>query len=305
LSLITKPLNTQILTALTAAPLSFPELDRALGSPPERTTRRQLRALADLRVLDRTEPYSLAKSALGLVEVVDAVGAWLALAPNGPIELGTSAAKDAMKAMGDAWASAMVRALAATPLTLVELDSLIASRTYPQLERRLALMRRTGQIEACRHRRTKRGGTPYTVTRWLRRAIVPVIAAIRWERRWLPFATTPATRIDAEAGLLLAVPTLSLATDLSGRCRLAVEIEHRAGPRVAGVMADVVGGRVVVCTSRLSGDSTASASGTGTAWLDAVSERRLDGLKMEAQLELATAMVVSLNDLSLCSAPSR
>lgn len=304
LTLLAEPLNTRILTALRKAPVSRAELDAELGTAPRRNSRR-LRTLAELGILDDSDPCSLSDSGRELVQVVEALSAWLARAPAGALQLGTQGARDAMKAMADAWASGMARAMAATPLTLVELDSLLAELTYPQLERRLALMRRTGQIEACRGRTPSRGRTPYTVTGWLRRAIAPLSTAIRWERLRMAADSGAITRIDAEAAFLLAVPQVIVRGDLSGRCRLTIEVEHRAGTRPAGVMVDVVEGRVASCSSRLDDDSSASATGPAPAWLDAVIDRRPGALIIDGRPELATAMVAGLHDLLFAAAPPR
>jgi DNA-binding HxlR family transcriptional regulator len=313
LSLLAEPVHIRILTALGEAPLSFAELSRGLRSVPHSTARRHLRDLTEIQVLDRardggapgSRDYALTAAGRDLLAVATVLQAWLTAAPNGPLRLGSPAAKSAVKALDDAWSSAIVRALAARPLTLVELDSLIGELTYPQLERRLALMRRTGQIEACADGCPGRGRLPYTATEWLRRAIAPVFAAIRWERRRLPAATGAITRIDAEAVLLLAVPMLTLPAGLSGRCRLAIEVEHRGGSRIAGVMVEVDAGRIVSCTSRLAGDPAAAASGSGQAWLEAIIERRSEGLRLDGSAELATSFVTGLHELLFAPAPNR
>jgi hypothetical protein len=56
---------------------------------------------------------------------------------------------------------------------------------------------------------------PYTVTEWAREAVVPLAAAVRWERRELPERSAPVTATDAEGGLLLAQPIVDLSPDLA------------------------------------------------------------------------------------------
>ena len=58
-------------------------------------------------------------------------------APEGPLALGSSTAKSAIKALVEGWGTNMIRALAARPLSLTELNGLISGLSYPSLERRL------------------------------------------------------------------------------------------------------------------------------------------------------------------------
>ena len=138
----------------------------------------------------------------------------------------------------------MLRALAARPLTLTELDRLIAGLSYPSLERRPGAMRLAGQIKPCP---SPERGTPYTVTPWLRRAIAPLAAAARWERVNVPDYTAPITKSDAEAAFLLAIPLLdSVDPEHSGACR----DPRPDGARLAGVLISVEEGRVVSCATK-------------------------------------------------------
>ena len=76
------------------------------------------------------------------------VEAWLAQAPQGSIPLGSEPAKGAIRALVGGWGSTMLRALAARPLSLTELSSVITgSLSYPALERRSRAMRAARQLE--------------------------------------------------------------------------------------------------------------------------------------------------------------
>jgi DNA-binding HxlR family transcriptional regulator len=197
---------------------------------------------------------------------------------------GTVAAKSAIKALVDGWTTNIMRALAARPLSLGELDRLIASVSYPSLQRRLGAMRLVGQVE-------KRPGreSPYVVTDWLRRAIAPLAAAARWERRHMREQASPITSHDAEAGFLLSLPLLRLSEGLSGSCRLVVEVVD--GKRLAGALAEVDHGAVVSCTSRLNGASAAWAVGPATAWLHAVLDGDSTTLELGGDCKLALALL--------------
>jgi DNA-binding HxlR family transcriptional regulator len=186
----------------------------------------------------------------------------------------------------------MVRALAARPLSLTELNGLISGLSYPSLERRLGAMRLAGQIE----RMPGPGrGTPYAVTDWLRRAIAPLAAAARWERAHVATKSVPIRRLDAEAGFLLSIPLLELSSDLSGCCRLAVEIPSSNGERLAGVLVRVEEGKVVSARANLQGHADAWASGLASDWLRAVIEGDTDQLEIGGDWHLARALLDGLN----------
>jgi DNA-binding HxlR family transcriptional regulator len=303
LSLLSAPLNVDVLQVLEQEPRSLIDLRRAVGSPPQTTMRGHLRTLTEIGVLERTREagfpgavvYQLPRSGRELLQVAAVVDAWFADAPDGPISLGTLAAKSSIKAMVDGWSSTILRALAARPLSLTDLNRLISNLNYPSIERRLSALRLAGQIEASPGNGR---GTPYAVTTWLRRATAPIIAAASWEREHVPSIAAPVGRLDVEAGLLLSVPLLSLSEELSGSCRLAVEVANGGGRRrLAGVTVEVEGGRISSCSSRLEGNhATAWASGSTPAWLRAVIHRDTDLLEVGGDGQLAMALLDGLHD---------
>jgi DNA-binding HxlR family transcriptional regulator len=298
LTLLSVPLNVQVLTALEDGPMALTDLRRATGSPPQTTTRKQLRALTELGVLERRQhpgfpgsvDYQLARPGHELLQVARVAQGWLGAAPDGPVELGTSAAKSSIKALVDGWTSTVVRALAAKPLSLTQLSRLISTLNYPSLERRLAAMRLTGQITVCEAGAGR--SRPYTATPWLRRAIGPIVSAARWERRFAADEATPIAPIDVESTLLLTLPMLRLSDDLSGTARLAAELRKPDGTTVfAGAVARVEEGSVVACTSRLEGTVDAWSSGTVGSWLNAALTGDADELELGGDSELIRALV--------------
>jgi DNA-binding HxlR family transcriptional regulator len=179
--------------------------------------------------------------------------------------------------------------LAARPLALTELTRLITSISYPTLERRMAAMRRIGQLQARRNDKASRG-TPYEVTSWLRQAAAPLIVAAAWEREWAAAQTKALSRIDIEALFLLAIPSLELSEDLGGRCRLAVEMRSGPQPEYAGAMVTIEAGRAVSWVARLEGDSDAWATGTAGTWLGWISGRDDRPLELGGDSALARAV---------------
>jgi DNA-binding HxlR family transcriptional regulator len=145
--------------------------------------RSYLRTLTDLGVLERRRQsefpgcvsYAITRSGKKLLAVAEVLEWWLHEAPDGPIDLGTRAAKGATKALVDGWSSTILRALAARPLALTELNRLMPHISYPTLERRITAMRLVGQVKARREGASR--GNPYEATRWLRQAVAPLTAA--------------------------------------------------------------------------------------------------------------------------------
>jgi DNA-binding HxlR family transcriptional regulator len=277
LSLLAAPLNFHILKTLEEEPKALLDLRRAVGSPPQSTMRLYSRTLTEKGIIDRrrraefpgSAEYTITDTGRALLGVAGVVDEWLQAAPDDPVVLGSPASKSAIKALVEGWSTNIIRALAARPLSLTELNRLIPKVSYPSLERRLGAMRLAGLVEP--HPGDSRG-TPYAVTEWLRRSVVPLGAAAGWERRYRPPDAAPIGRLDVEAVFLLVVPLLELPDDFTGRCRLAVEVQGGSAPVFAGVLVAFEDGRVASCSSRLEGEVDAWAVGPPDAWF-----RRFNG----------------------------
>jgi DNA-binding HxlR family transcriptional regulator len=232
----------------------------------------------------------------GILAVADALETWLARAPQGPIGLGSESAKAAIKALVGGWSSTILRALAARPLSLTELDGVIREVSYPSLERRLSAMRATRLVKPLPGQGR---GRPYTVTEWTRRSVGPIAKASRCERMHLPEVTDPPTRVDLEAAFLLAVPLVALPGDQAGSCVLAVDagVGGQASRRhIAGVDLEVQAGEVVSCVSRLARDPQTWAMGTAESWLEAIGSRQIDRLRIGgADPGLVKAVIAGLH----------
>jgi DNA-binding HxlR family transcriptional regulator len=301
LSLLSVPLNVDVLKALEAEPSSLIDLRRAVGTPPQTTMRSHLRTLTEHGILERRRQnefpgsldFELTRAGLELLAVAAILQAWLANSPQGPLPLGSVAAKKAVKALVDGWSSAIIRALAARPLSLTDLNRLISSLNYPSLERRLAAMRQAGQIEP---QPDKTRATPYGVTDWLRRSVAPLAAAVRWERRHIPDATAPIARSDIESAFLLAVPLATVSDEATGSCRLAVEVRNGGHePALAGVQVRFREGQVESCFARLEGAVDASIIGTVSGWIRVLTERDADDLEVGGEGQLGWRVLEGLN----------
>jgi DNA-binding HxlR family transcriptional regulator len=297
LSLLSAPLNVHLLRALEDGPLALIDLRRAVGSPPQSTMRVYSRTLVEIGTLERqrqasfpgTVEYANTESGDALLRVGEIVEEWLHQSPEGPISLGSTASKSATKALVDGWSSNIIRAIAAKPLSLTDLNRLIPRVSYPSLERRLGALRLANLVEP--HPGEGRG-TPYRATSWLRRAIVPIVAGAWWERRHL--VDPPLVgRLDVEAAFLLAIPAVDLPDGTNGKCRLSIELQGGASPVFAGVLITVEDGKVISCSSRLEGEADGWASGTAASWMRRMSGAEGD-LEVGGDAELTREMIEAI-----------
>jgi DNA-binding HxlR family transcriptional regulator len=302
LSLLSAPLNVHLLRALEDGPMALIDLRKAVGSPPQSTMRVYSRTLVEIGTVERqrqaafpgTVEYADTESGHALLGVGRVLEGWLRESPEGPISLGSTASKSATKALVDGWSSNIIRAISAKPLSLTDLNRLIPRVSYPSLERRLGALRLANLVEP--HPGDGRG-TPYRATPWLRRAIVPLSAGAWWERHYLS-DPPPIGRLDVEAAFLLAVPMVDLPPGLTGKCRLAVEIQGGSSPVFAGVLICVEDGKVVSCSSRLEGEAEGWASGSAVSWM-----RRMNGqggdLEIGGDADLVRAIVEAIRKSAL------
>jgi len=309
LSLLAGPLCAPILRAHLDGPLRLPDLRERIGGAAQTTLRGQVGNLRAIGALERqvrsVMPYTveneLTDVGRGILAVADAVEAWLSRAPMGPIALGSEPAKGAIRALVAGWDSTVLRALSVRPLSLTELDSVIVDVSYPSLERRLSAMRAARQLELEPNAMGK--SKPYSVTEWTRQAVGPLIAASRCERQHLPALTEPLGRIDVEAAFLLAVPLVSLDSDRSGSCLLAVSAlagEASGGEasreRVAGVQVEIERGEVVSCAPRPAEDPNTWTIGSAGAWIETILDGGVENLEIGgSQKVLAKGLVNGLH----------
>jgi DNA-binding HxlR family transcriptional regulator len=270
--------------------------------------RNNLRRLTARGILERRRDpefpgpvtYQLAPGGRDLYKVIQILQNWLLDSPGGPQSLGEPGAKSSVKALVDGWNSGIVRAIASKPLSLTQLSRLISSLNYPTLERRLGALRISDLIRSCPGRGR---GRPYTVSPWLRRAIGPLAASARWERRYLSSESPPIGRIDIEAAFLLVLPVISLPAGLTGVVQFAAELgKVDDATRMAGTTTHVVDGVIESCSTRLTGAVDAWVSGPAAAWIAAAVESDFRGLEVNGDRALAQPLIAGLHE-ALFTAP--
>lgn len=306
LSLVASPLCVPILRAHLDGPLRLPSLRERIGGAAQTTLRGQVGNLRGIGALERHVrggmPYTveneLTEVGRGVLAVAEVVEAWLARAPQGSLILGSEPAKAAIRALVGGWSSTMLRALAARPLALTELSSVIGDHSYPALERRLSAMRAARQVEP---RPSGMGGAkPYGVTDWTRQAVAPIVAAGRCECEHLAAVSEHLTRLDVEAAFLLSVPLVDLNATRSGLCLLAVDTgtgrDVEPVDRLAGVQVEIASGVVTSCSSRLEREPRTWAIGSVESWVEAILEGRWERLRVGGEdVALAREVVARLH----------
>lgn len=298
LSLLAAPLNVQVLKALEPGASPLLDLRHATGSPPQSTMRLYMRSLGGIGAIERrprkefptSVDYAITGAGRSLLQVSEVLDLWLHQSPGGGLELGSPAARNAIKPLVEGWSTNIIRALAGRSLSLTELNQVIPRLSYPSLERRMGALRIAGLVEG---RRSEGGPTPYSATEWLRRSVAPIIAAIGWERRYLD-SPPPIGRLDIEAAFLLAIPLMELPQSVTGKCRLAVEVQRGATPVFAGILVCVERGVVTSCATSLEGDVEGWASGSPQAWFRRLNDSSDQELELGGAEALAEAIVEGL-----------
>jgi len=300
LALFANSLNAEVLRVHAEAPQRVSKLHGRIGWAAETTLRAAVATLVEAGALANAEgsfyavEHRLTPAGEEMLFVAEVLEAWLAKAPGGPIAPNSKAARSAVKSLTEGWNSTLVPTLASRPHSLRELDDLIPEVDSPALARQLTKMRSSRQIDRPRGAGST---TPYEVTEWLRRAIAPLAAAARCERRHLRAETAPINGVEVEGAFLLTLPLVTLPATAGGSCVLAAHTgaAEPSGSRqdpLAGVTARVERGRVAACASDVGEQPETWALGTPEAWLEAVIDGNRETLRFGGampQLPLALA----------------
>lgn len=295
------PLNVTILEALAKKSKSLVALRRAGGSPPATTMQMHMRTLARAGVLERRGKdrfsgaivFGLTPAGHGLVTLGSVVRDWLAAAPEGELELGSAEAGRKIGVLVDGWSAGIVRLLAAGPLSQAELGRVLRGLGAAALEKQLTAMRQAGLIGAAPS--GEDGEVRYQPTTWLRRAIAPLAAAAHWEQLHGLEGASPITRLEIESAFLLSTPLVRLPRQLSGTCRLVVDVQAPGGSKHAGAFVTAGQGRIVSCVTLIQGQADSWVSGCPTAWLRAVIDGDAESLDVVGGGPLPAALLDGLH----------
>ena len=218
---------------------------------------------------------------------------WLRRCPQGPLELGSGARRH-MAALLGGWASMTIHALAGGPRSAAQVCEAIQVLDREVIDARIESMLETGLLEEAPGEDPD--GEPLVrATEWLRRAVAPLAAAARMELRFPPGDTAPIAALDVEAAFQLTLPLLKLPRRFRGACSLAVELAEGVAGSPAGVTAQIEDGSVVACARGLDPDAQVAVSGDTGAWLDAVIDRRTEGISSSGERRLAKRILRELH----------
>jgi DNA-binding HxlR family transcriptional regulator len=217
---------------------------------------------------------------------------WLQSAPRGPLPFDSQDAEAAVTALAEGWSATVVHALAREPLTLAEMQAKVEGVSGSELKRHLDALRSAGQVEAFS---PAMGETVYAMTEWLRAGIAPLIASARLERRNPMEGMAPIDALDVEAGFRLSLPLVELPKELSGACRLGLNLEDDESARLTGVTARIDQGRVISCAAGLDEEACAWAAATAADWLDTVIEPDANRVRTGGDRWLSRALLDALH----------
>jgi hypothetical protein len=216
---------------------------------------------------------------------------WLNSCPYDSLRLGPEAGP-ALSALLAGWSSTAMHVLATRPLSVDETAEAIGTLSDETVEDRIDAMESAGLLEALEE---EDGEERFAATEWLRMGIAPLAAAARLEHRHPPGDTAPIAALDVEAAFLLTLPLLELPAELSGTCRLAVELDEGVSPSPAGVTARVESGRVVACKLGLDDGTDAWATASAADWLDTVIEPDVKRVRSGGDRRLARTLLHALH----------
>jgi hypothetical protein len=217
---------------------------------------------------------------------------WLQSAPQGPLPFESREAARAVVALAEGWSATVVHMLAREPMTLRELHGAVEGVGRRALKRHLAAMQRAGQVES--HPGID-GEKIFAITDWLRAGIAPLIASARLERRDPKEGMEPIDALDVEAGFRLSLPLLELPRELSGSCRMGLNLEEDESACLTGVTARVEQGRVVSCRAGLDEKADAWTAASAGDWLDTLIEPDAKRVRTGGDRWLARALLDGLH----------
>jgi len=246
-----------------------------------------------LRTTDPLTPEPLMRTTAKGEEflfIAFAMERWLEKCPGGPLELGPRGAR-ALAPLICCWSATVTHALAPAPLTIEELDRAVQILDRPTVEEHLEALERSGQVREV----PDSGSARYALTDWGREGISPIVAAVRYERRYPERDVLPPDVFDIEAAFQMALPLLSLPPELCGDCRLGVQIPG-GEPLMAGASVRVERGCVMSSTALLGEQRDNFVTGAPIDWCETVIEPHLKKLICGGDPEVTNGLIAALHE---------
>jgi hypothetical protein len=216
---------------------------------------------------------------------------WLRQCPAGAMNF-ERVAYPSIDALLGGWASAATHAFAAEPLTIPEACERVGILPLEAIAERVGAMEEQGLLEAL-----PRGAEPrYAPSDWMRRAVAPIVAAMRMDLRHPRAPVAPIAVADVEAVFRLALPLLRLPADAEGSCALAMQLEPEVSEDPVGVTVQVEEGRVASLELGIDAGAGALASAAAPDWLETLIEIGVDRVETSGEGPLAGLLVEGLHE---------
>jgi len=310
LILLSAPQIFLILQSLAGGGKGQFELRRDAGSPAQSTLRGHLNTLEALGAIAKQRQdafpgaleYELTAAGRDLGDVAASTGRWLALAPSGPLELGTDQARAAIKGLTEGWTATVLGMLASAPRSLTELDKRISAASYPSIERCLRTMRLADQLEVG-ERSSK--GTPYALTEWVRRGLTPLVVAARWEHQHHPEGARSIERGDIDDALRVGGPLFKLSGAADGVCQVAVRVPDRKRDDRALAFIEARNGKLSFGSVHSRAKPDAWASATEETWFSTVIDADTTGLRRNGDANLIGSVIDGVREALFADAVRR
>jgi DNA-binding HxlR family transcriptional regulator len=236
--------------------------------------------------------YQVSDGGRELLFVAFVAERWLQEAPEGPIPFDSPQTEQAVFAMAEAWNATVMHVLARGPQTFEQLHAATGGLSRRELRHHLTAMQRAGQVEPLPDRGE---GTVYVITEWLQAGIAPLIASARLERRNPRESMAPIDALDVEAGFRLSLSLVELPRELSGVCRLGLNLDEEESAGMTGVTAHIDQGQVISCRPGLGPAADAWAAGSANDWLDTVIEPDASLVRTGGDRWLTSALVTEMH----------
>jgi DNA-binding HxlR family transcriptional regulator len=246
--------------------------------------------------LDAHVPMQLTGKGEEMLFVSGAIERWLRRCPQGSLELGPAGAR-ALAPMVLSWSATLTHALAPGPVSLAELQRVLAAALDPEtVERRLEELVDSGQVKALH----ESGRAPrYTLTDWGREAISPIVAAVRYEQRYREEDVLDPDVFDVEAAFQMALPLIRVPAEARGTVRAGVRIpgeETDEAELIAGSTIEVEDGRVTASSALLERMPETWVTGTPLDWCETVIDPAEAKLEMGGDVALAQGLIEALHE---------
>lgn len=237
--------------------------------------------------------YEVSDGGREMLFVAFIVERWLQDAPEGPLPFDSGETEQAVVALAEGWSATVMHVLARGPHTFDELHQATEDLSREKLRGHLTAMHEVGLVEPLLD---QGDDTIYAATEWLRTGISPLIASARLERNNPRDDMAPIDNLDVEAGFLLSLSQVELRKELTGICRLGLNLDEEETSPMTGVTAEIDQGLILSCVPGLDKPVDAWAAGTASQWLDTVIEPDADTVRTGGDRWLTRALLAELHD---------